>query len=397
MNELLLQEIEEFKKHRNMENLHEKKWLSSFLELVAFKDEHGHTNMPTKYERNISLGKWVITQRTLFRKGKIDPMREQLLKLAGFNFDVHKVQNWDEMFQKLTEYKKNYGHLKIPIHYSYTQLYNWLLYQRMLYWQGKLEASKLQQLIDLGVHMQKKNLNSWETNFARLVKFKKEHGHLYVCNTFTPDKHLLHFVMNLRQTRDTMLEKRRKKLDKIGFTWKPGKYVTLLLKRKRDEETWMRHFEELKSYKAKHGTCRILQRSKSQHTLARWASEQRTRRSIERLTPEKLILLREIGLFRKYKPSKRKKQKWSFMSRPRALKIINNEELKKNDPGNLERNIVDFNFSTRVIRLCNHLDIKTIGDILKYSKADFNKQRYVGVMSIMEIQDFLESLGLKLA
>lgn len=244
--------------------------------------------------------------------------------------------------------------------------------------------------------MQKKNLNSWETKFTRLVKFKKEYGHLYVCNTFTPDKQLLHFVMGLRRTRNTMPEKRRKKLDKIGFTWKPGKYVTLLLKRKRDHETWVRHFEELKAYKAKYGTCHILQRNKTLPTLARWVSEQRTRRGIERLTPEKLKLLNDIGFFEKNKPRKRKKRKWSFMSRPKALKISNNEELKKHDAGNLERNISDFNFSARVYKLCQKFDIKTIGDILKYSKADFNKQRNIGVRTIMEIQEFLESLGIKL-
>mmetsp|Transcript_1369 Transcript_1369/g.1960 ORF Transcript_1369/g.1960 Transcript_1369/m.1960 type:complete len:112 (+) Transcript_1369:2418-2753(+) len=68
-----------------------KPWEFRFQELLAFKEEHGHTVVPQHYP---VLGSWVHSQRVhykLMKKGKPSQMTpEQAYKLAdiGFAFEV---------------------------------------------------------------------------------------------------------------------------------------------------------------------------------------------------------------------------------------------------------------------------------------------------------------------
>ena len=42
-------------------------WEEWMVELKRYKDEHGHVNVPLKYEPNLSLGSFVNNQRTKYR------------------------------------------------------------------------------------------------------------------------------------------------------------------------------------------------------------------------------------------------------------------------------------------------------------------------------------------
>ncbi len=306
MTKNISQEIEKYKEQRDMNMLLESRWISTFLQLLSFKDKNGHTDIPAKYKQNKSLGYWVRRQRLIFHEKKIDPLREQLLKLAGFNFRLLEFHNWDTMYQKLMDFKKQFNHIRITESYEDTQLYNWLVYQRKLYWRGKLEFSKVEKLNNLGIDMKNKTINSWNDKYSRLVDFKKENGHLYVCQSFSSDKQLINFVKVVRRNKDKILEQRRKKLDKLGFIWNPGKELTILLNKKRGEEMWMRRYEELKIYKKQFKTCHILTTSKTHYSLANWISVQRNK--VDRLSQKKIALLNEIDFFFENYPKKHKKK-----------------------------------------------------------------------------------------
>ena len=43
-------------------------WDSKFDELVDYKRRKGHANVPTKFEENKALGRWVSTQRSQFKR-----------------------------------------------------------------------------------------------------------------------------------------------------------------------------------------------------------------------------------------------------------------------------------------------------------------------------------------
>jgi len=64
----------------------------------------------------------------------------------------------------------------------------------------------------------------WEQNFTVLLKFKKREGH---CRVPSPHKEggveLGYWVSTQRRRRDEISAERRKRLNKIGFVWKPNK------------------------------------------------------------------------------------------------------------------------------------------------------------------------------
>ena len=83
MDTRLKQEIENYKQKRNMYFLRESKWFAMFLTLLVFKEQYGHIDVPARNKGNTQLGNWVMKQRYRRAQGKLDPLREQLLKLAG--------------------------------------------------------------------------------------------------------------------------------------------------------------------------------------------------------------------------------------------------------------------------------------------------------------------------
>ena len=70
----------------------EKKWKTRYDELIAFKQQHGHCNVPFKYAPNKPLGRWVANQRTSYKllsQGKPSHMtaeRQAALEKIGFEW-----------------------------------------------------------------------------------------------------------------------------------------------------------------------------------------------------------------------------------------------------------------------------------------------------------------------
>jgi hypothetical protein len=125
----------------------------SFLsQLVQYKEGHGDCLVPSRYEENLKLGKWVETQRyeytklqraaasgtlTEVKEQEIDPAsgkprasnprlteeRLRRLEAIGFEWKVkHKMKRyydrqWDAMFEKLLKFRDETGHVMVPKRY----------------------------------------------------------------------------------------------------------------------------------------------------------------------------------------------------------------------------------------------------------------------------------------
>jgi hypothetical protein len=96
----------------------DEKWFAKYDALVEFHKEHGHCVVPSAYEKSKSLGQWVTTERAINKEERRPPARFQLLKDTNFvwEFDcadpetsLHQHQ-WDEMLQRLVEFKETHGH-----------------------------------------------------------------------------------------------------------------------------------------------------------------------------------------------------------------------------------------------------------------------------------------------
>ena len=102
-----------------------------FNQLKEYKIKHGDCLVPSRYEENFKLGKWVETQRYEYTKlqrastpsgdgdeskpganPRLTAERRHRLEAIGFEWKVkHKMKKyydrqWDTMFEKLLQFKK---------------------------------------------------------------------------------------------------------------------------------------------------------------------------------------------------------------------------------------------------------------------------------------------------
>ena len=68
-------------------DLLETQWEAMFQELVEYKKEHGHCNVPKGWKKNPQFGTWVGVQRKYHGKGKLSEERKDRLDALGVDWD----------------------------------------------------------------------------------------------------------------------------------------------------------------------------------------------------------------------------------------------------------------------------------------------------------------------
>ena len=133
-------------------------WDETYRELLQYKEEHNHTNVPMSYGE---LGLWVFNQRNNYNsymKGKqsgMTPSRIQLLESIGFEFDLGKKilsaadERWQMRLNELKEYKEKKGTLRVD-RSDNASLYNWCQHQKARIRKSSLKKERLDALIDIG-------------------------------------------------------------------------------------------------------------------------------------------------------------------------------------------------------------------------------------------------------
>lgn len=91
-------------------------WEVSFQKLVAFKEEHGHCNVPKRPPSH--LGSFVQHQRKLFRgtaaNGKLTPEQREKLISIGFCPQLKETVSWEDRIEECVLFKRVHGHLNVP-------------------------------------------------------------------------------------------------------------------------------------------------------------------------------------------------------------------------------------------------------------------------------------------
>jgi superfamily II DNA or RNA helicase len=133
------------------------KWEAMFQQLVEFKNEYGHTNVPQRSGKNAALGTWVRNQRGAKRdKRPIMVERAKRLDAIGFMWTLVETVSWEDMFAALVEFKNTHGHCNVPqkssghIALEQKRLGKWVNSQRTANTRGKLAATRKQKLDAIG-------------------------------------------------------------------------------------------------------------------------------------------------------------------------------------------------------------------------------------------------------
>ncbi|MDT3740977.1 MAG: helicase associated domain-containing protein [Candidatus Kapabacteria bacterium] len=123
-------------------------WQQHYKALVKFRNEFGHTRIPHRKASYKKLLNWTKHQRDI--KDKLPPDKFKKLDDLGFNWNPLD-DNWMRHYNELVEFKKEFGHLRVP--YSNTKnikLFNWIYYIRSI--KEKLDPDKIKKLDDLGFY-----------------------------------------------------------------------------------------------------------------------------------------------------------------------------------------------------------------------------------------------------
>ena len=122
-------------------------WDDRLAELITYKTEHGHCNIPQSLG---SLGKWVDNQRHQKRKGKLSDERVRKLNDIEFQWSPHNsLPTWDERLVELVQFKADHGHCGVSRR-KMKSLAAWVESQRSRRKKGKLAEDRIKKLDVLG-------------------------------------------------------------------------------------------------------------------------------------------------------------------------------------------------------------------------------------------------------
>jgi hypothetical protein len=262
-------------------NFREERWERMYAKLKAYKRQHGHCQV--KQREDFQLSVWV--QRNKSKKHTLTPDQIDRLNQLGFKWS-HEVkrEQWDTMYNRLKEFKKQYGAVRVKISED-KSLYNWALDQRQLREQNKLSPDRLSRLNKIGFiwkgEIEKQKMAEWEKMYKAFQAFRKKHGADYFLK-LKEDTALYRWV-NGQASNEKMSAYKKKKLNAISFPWKrQDEYWDL---------RWQKMFDQLKVFKDKHGHCDIPQKYPENQRLANWVHGQRAKK----LTQKKKEMLNSLG------------------------------------------------------------------------------------------------------
>jgi len=200
------------------------KWESMYEALAAYRQAHGHCRVPLSTGDHASLARWVMTQCSTRRKGKLSAERVRRLDELGFVWEVQRIMwqaRWESMYEALAAYRQAHGHCRVPLSTrDHSSLSQWVAIQRRASRKGKLSKERVCRLNELGFVWEMFK-EQWEGMFVALVKYKTDHGNCDVPVGWLPDPKLANWVKRQRNYSGTgnLLPQHKQRLDTLGFRW----------------------------------------------------------------------------------------------------------------------------------------------------------------------------------
>jgi hypothetical protein len=175
-------------------NIRDKLFEDKFQQLKQYREKYGHCTV--KYSENQALAYWSTKQRGERKTGTLSIERVRRLTELGFEWKDLRIDiknlKWEQQFNRLKEYKKQYGHCNVTaLKYSkYLSLVPWVKTQRILYENkyNNLTSERIAKLNSIGF--------SWIKPATKRKRYKKithidlfnELKRLYALNGKPPSK-----------------------------------------------------------------------------------------------------------------------------------------------------------------------------------------------------------------
>ena len=224
----------------------------------------------------------------------IDELRDcrELLEEIQKNLDA----TWDMYYHDLIRFTEENGNCIVPKRYRTEdglRLGIWLLRQKELYREGKLQDEKITALDKLGVVWDYWREANFKHNLDLLIKYKEEKGNFFMTTNYkTPDGvALATWCTSLRglRKRGKLSDERIRILEEIGFPWNI------------DDAEWEEGYKHANEYYEKHGNLNMPKDyvTEDGYNLGPWLTTQRGVRNGRKhgnLTEKKIKRLDELHM-----------------------------------------------------------------------------------------------------
>lgn len=246
-------------------------WDEHFGELVKFKEEHRHCNVPANYPINPALGIWVSNQRQN-NKNHRKKYKNRLLaqkfieRLNAIGFDWDPLSNaWERMFEVLFIYWQKNRNCNVPQFYPENpSLGIWVGEQRKSYNKKQLDEEYINRLNEIGFDWNPVAI-LWEKMYASLHNYYLEKGNSNVPQAYPANPALANWVGKQRQSyrKSQLVQDYIDRLNAVDFDWNPR--VT----------SWENQYTALCDYRKEHGNCNVPQSYVKNLPLSKWVCRMR--------------------------------------------------------------------------------------------------------------------------
>lgn len=271
-------------------NIKEVSWNERYKQLKDYKQKYGDCFVPVNWKENKSLGQWVSSQRRLEAKNQLPKVKKSKLSQLGFVWspDTHyQLQSryesqWMANFEKLKAYQQQHGTCQVSLKID-PKLQQWTRWQRILFGQGRLSATRQQALDDINFPWDIQE-GYWMRMYRGLLQFQQAYGHTRVPIGWPPHPRLAAWVYQAKKKKAALSARKLLLLNRIGFDWvlHPKNIVA-----------WEVMFERLLAFRQEFGHTRVPLKWARDPKLGKWVSRMRYEKNA--LFPERFQKLEQIG------------------------------------------------------------------------------------------------------
>ncbi len=250
-------------------------WSKAYYHLLEYVAAEKHALVPQDYKTHsgLTLGAWVNSQRTKFKKGLLTEERKKLLeKLPKWSWNPI-GESWGNGLQHLQVFVSENGHPVMTARHITSDGFKlglWVDAQRQAYKNVDLSEDRIKSLQEIPGWSWDLLEDAWKIRFEKLVQFAKKEGHARV-----PRKHVTEDGIRLGIWVDNQRHKYR--LNKLplarqnlledvkGWSWDPH------------AAQWEEGFQKLLEFVKEEGTALVpsTYKTNDQFLLGRWIDIQR--------------------------------------------------------------------------------------------------------------------------
>ena len=259
-------------------------WDERFGELLKYKDEYGHCNVPMGFIENPVLSRWVRTQRGNYTQKKLYEKRVRKLEEVGFLWKPDEAA-WYENFQQLLQFHKLNGHFSVSsVDPEMKSLCQWVDHQVLEYKKDELSDQKIKILEEIGFVWLNKHEKVWEEKYQELCQFHADNGHSNVPADYSDNEELGKWVTKQRAShkKGKIIDERFERLDKLGFIWDGN------------AAAWDERCQSLHDFFNINGHCRVNRNDFPE--ISTWLTVQRKKYADEALSMDQVRKLNELGI-----------------------------------------------------------------------------------------------------